>query len=156
VVGLALSDYLADRRGLVKPYQPKRRPTDAADAQGPNGDGTGVEDLEGANEERPGPVKALTWKALTWKALTWKALTWKALTWKALTWKALTWKALTWKAPTRNGPAGRLGWGGLAPDDSNGEGSAEEGTHGRRMGRRRRRLKGGRGPLRLRVVRGGT
>ncbi len=136
VVGLALSDYLADRRGLVKPYQPKRRPTDAADAQGPNGDGTGVEDLEGANEERPGPVKALTWKALTWKAL--------------------TWKALTWKAPTRNGPAGRLGWGGLAPDDSNGEGSAEEGTHGRRMGRRRRRLKGGRGPLRLRVVRGGT
>jgi hypothetical protein len=131
VVGLALSDYLADRRGLVKPYQPKRRPTDAADAQGPNGDGTGVEDLEGANEERPGPVKALTWKALTWKAL-------------------------TWKAPTRNGPAGRLGWGGLAPDDSNGEGSAEEGTHGRRMGRRRRRLKGGRGPLRLRVVRGGT
>jgi hypothetical protein len=65
VVGLALSDYLADRRGLVKPYQPKRRPTDAADAQGPNGDGTGVEDLEGANEERPGPVKALTWKAPT-------------------------------------------------------------------------------------------
>jgi hypothetical protein len=25
VVGLALSDYLADRPGLVKPYQPKRR-----------------------------------------------------------------------------------------------------------------------------------
>ncbi len=28
VVGLALSDYLADRQGLVRPYQPKRRPTD--------------------------------------------------------------------------------------------------------------------------------
>ena len=26
VVGLALSDYLADRQGLVRPYQPKRRP----------------------------------------------------------------------------------------------------------------------------------
>jgi hypothetical protein len=25
VVGLALSDYLADRQGLVRPYQPKRR-----------------------------------------------------------------------------------------------------------------------------------
>jgi hypothetical protein len=25
VVGLALSDYLADRKGLVRPYQPKRR-----------------------------------------------------------------------------------------------------------------------------------
>jgi hypothetical protein len=25
VVGLALSDYLADRPGLVRPYQPKRR-----------------------------------------------------------------------------------------------------------------------------------
>jgi hypothetical protein len=25
IVGLALSDYLADRPGLVKPYQPKRR-----------------------------------------------------------------------------------------------------------------------------------
>jgi hypothetical protein len=54
VVGLALSDYLADRRGLVKPYQPKRRPTDAAEAQGPSGNGTGGEGLEGANEERPG------------------------------------------------------------------------------------------------------
>jgi hypothetical protein len=28
VVGLALSDYLADRQGLVRPYQPKRRPSD--------------------------------------------------------------------------------------------------------------------------------
>jgi hypothetical protein len=28
VVGLALSDYLADRKGLVRPYQPKRRPVD--------------------------------------------------------------------------------------------------------------------------------
>jgi hypothetical protein len=28
VVGLALSDYLADRPGLVRPYQPKRRPSD--------------------------------------------------------------------------------------------------------------------------------
>src|SRR6266508_1160072 len=28
VVGLALSDYLADRQGLVRPYQPKRRPAD--------------------------------------------------------------------------------------------------------------------------------
>jgi hypothetical protein len=26
LVGLALSDYLADRQGLVRPYQPKRRP----------------------------------------------------------------------------------------------------------------------------------
>jgi hypothetical protein len=29
LVGLALSDYLADRRGLVRPYQPKRRATEA-------------------------------------------------------------------------------------------------------------------------------
>jgi hypothetical protein len=28
LVGLALSDYLADRRGLVRPYQPKRRASD--------------------------------------------------------------------------------------------------------------------------------
>jgi hypothetical protein len=28
VVGLALSDYLADRQGLVRPYQPKPRPAD--------------------------------------------------------------------------------------------------------------------------------
>ncbi len=28
LVGLALSDYLADRRGLVRPYQPKRRTSD--------------------------------------------------------------------------------------------------------------------------------
>ena len=28
VVGLALSDYLADRPGLVRPYQPKRRDED--------------------------------------------------------------------------------------------------------------------------------
>jgi len=32
VVGLALSDYLADRHGLVRPYQPKRR-TEGQDAQ---------------------------------------------------------------------------------------------------------------------------
>jgi hypothetical protein len=28
VVALGLSDYLADRRGLVRPYQPKRRPAE--------------------------------------------------------------------------------------------------------------------------------
>jgi len=35
VVGLALSDYLADRPGLVKPYQPKRPPGSAAGGAGP-------------------------------------------------------------------------------------------------------------------------
>jgi hypothetical protein len=34
VVGLALSDYLADRRGLIKPYQPRRRPADEATSEG--------------------------------------------------------------------------------------------------------------------------
>jgi hypothetical protein len=37
VVGLALSDYLADRPGLVKPYQPKPRPGSGTGAQGPPG-----------------------------------------------------------------------------------------------------------------------
>jgi hypothetical protein len=37
VVGLALSDYLADRPGLVKPYQPKPRPGSETGAQDPAG-----------------------------------------------------------------------------------------------------------------------
>jgi hypothetical protein len=37
VVALALSDYLADRPGLVKPYQPKHRPVDGADEGGGHG-----------------------------------------------------------------------------------------------------------------------
>ena len=37
VVALALSDYLADRRGLVKPYQPRRRPEDRPDEPGGTG-----------------------------------------------------------------------------------------------------------------------
>jgi hypothetical protein len=48
VVGLALSDYLADRPGLVKPYQPKPRP----------GSGTGAENRAGGEpdtgEQPPG------------------------------------------------------------------------------------------------------
>ena len=56
VVGLALSDYLADRPGLVKPYQPKRRPGSGPGGEGPagaggegaDGDGDGG---EGAGEE---------------------------------------------------------------------------------------------------------
>jgi hypothetical protein len=39
VVALALSDYLADRPGLVKPYQPKRRPSDETDREGAEGPG---------------------------------------------------------------------------------------------------------------------
>jgi hypothetical protein len=35
VVGLALSDYLADRPGLVKPYQPKRRVGNGTGEEGP-------------------------------------------------------------------------------------------------------------------------
>jgi hypothetical protein len=35
VVALALSDYLADRPGLVKPYQPKRRSGNGAGEDGP-------------------------------------------------------------------------------------------------------------------------
>jgi hypothetical protein len=35
VVGLALNDYLADRQGLVRPYQPKRRPSDLDQDEGP-------------------------------------------------------------------------------------------------------------------------
>jgi hypothetical protein len=36
-VALALSDYLADRPGLVKPYQPKRRPETESGGEGPSG-----------------------------------------------------------------------------------------------------------------------
>ncbi len=39
VVALALSDYLADRPGLVKPYQPKRRPGTDSGGEGPAGAG---------------------------------------------------------------------------------------------------------------------
>jgi hypothetical protein len=53
VVALALSDYLADRPGLVKPYQPKRRLGDGADGEGPTSeeaphDRTGRDHDEGA------------------------------------------------------------------------------------------------------------
>jgi hypothetical protein len=44
VVGLALSDYLADRQGLVRPYQPKRRPTDLDQEE------EGEEELDGDDE----------------------------------------------------------------------------------------------------------
>jgi hypothetical protein len=45
VVGLALSDYLADRRGLVRPYQPKRRPSETEQDEGLD------EPIEDENEE---------------------------------------------------------------------------------------------------------
>lgn len=51
IVGLALSDYLADRRGLVRPYQPKRRPGDLDGDTEPHED-EGEEDL-GDEEEGP-------------------------------------------------------------------------------------------------------
>jgi len=58
VVGLALSDYLADRPGLVKPYQPRRRPgpersasepvdRETSDNAGPDG-GSGSDDEDTA------------------------------------------------------------------------------------------------------------
>jgi hypothetical protein len=52
IVGLALSDYLADRRGLVRPYQPKRRLGDLDGAAGPDED-EGEEEDQGDEEEGP-------------------------------------------------------------------------------------------------------
>ena len=48
VVGLALSDYLADRPGLVKPYQPKPRPGSGTEAQDP----AGGEEMDGDDRGR--------------------------------------------------------------------------------------------------------
>jgi hypothetical protein len=52
-VGLALSDYLADRQGLVRPYQPKRRASESDADEGEETDEYNNEesDLEG-DEER--------------------------------------------------------------------------------------------------------
>lgn len=50
VVGLALSDYLADRQGLVRPYQPKRRPSDLHQEE-EGEDLEGEEDLEGHDDQ---------------------------------------------------------------------------------------------------------
>lgn len=52
IVGLALSDYLADRRGLVRPYQPKRRPGDLDGDTEPHED-EGEEEDRGDEEEGP-------------------------------------------------------------------------------------------------------
>jgi hypothetical protein len=62
VVGLALSDYLADRPGLVKPYQPKPRPgspsgaPDRADGEPDAGEWGGEqppgEELDGEEVDR--------------------------------------------------------------------------------------------------------
>ena len=58
VVGLALSDYLADRRGLVRPYQPKRRPSEAEQDEGLDGpiedEGEEDQDLDDWDEEEAG------------------------------------------------------------------------------------------------------
>ena len=54
VVALALSDYLADRPGLVKPYQPKRRPSDETDREGAAGKGAAREGAVGDGTEEPG------------------------------------------------------------------------------------------------------
>lgn len=68
VVGLALSDYLADRRGLVRPYQPKRRQNDLEgdqdldeldEAEGEAGEEDDAWDEEGElREEEPGEAGA--------------------------------------------------------------------------------------------------
>jgi hypothetical protein len=51
VVALALSDYLADRRGLVRPYQPKRHVSDADQDEEPDlGEEEPSEDEEVAEE----------------------------------------------------------------------------------------------------------
>ena len=52
IVGLALSDYLADRRGLVRPYQPKRRPGNLDSDTEPDED-EGEEEDQGDEEEGP-------------------------------------------------------------------------------------------------------
>jgi hypothetical protein len=49
VVGLALSDYLADRKGLVRPYQPKRRAE--AQVQSDAADEDEDEELDGEDGE---------------------------------------------------------------------------------------------------------
>ena len=50
VVGLALSDYLADRQGLVRPYQPKRRPSEAE--QDEESDESAEDEDEEAEQDR--------------------------------------------------------------------------------------------------------
>ena len=61
VVGLALSDYLADRKGLVRPYQPKRRAaaedeSDSADEdeEFDDDEAEGLEDQEAFGDEQHG------------------------------------------------------------------------------------------------------
>lgn len=52
VVALGLSDYLADRRGLVRPYQPKRRNAES-DHDLADEDEEAWEDEDNAGQERP-------------------------------------------------------------------------------------------------------
>jgi hypothetical protein len=63
VVGLALNDYLADRQGLVRPYQPKRRASDLDQEGGPErGEEDGGEldqELEEGEEGQEEPEEGL-------------------------------------------------------------------------------------------------
>jgi hypothetical protein len=51
VVGLALSDYLADRKGLVRPYQPKGRPAEEPSDADEADEADEAQDFDGQDEE---------------------------------------------------------------------------------------------------------